>query len=48
MLAPWELPIGQIRVYYDVGEDSEAVVAILAIGIKIGDQVYIGGEAVNL
>jgi mRNA-degrading endonuclease RelE of RelBE toxin-antitoxin system len=44
-VAPWELRVGDIRVYYDVGED---VVVVVAIGVKRRNQVYIGGKAVNL
>ena len=47
-IAPWELRIDDIRVYYEVKEDPESVVSILAIGIKIRDLVYIGGEIVDL
>ncbi|MDJ0621266.1 MAG: type II toxin-antitoxin system RelE/ParE family toxin [Calothrix sp. MO_192.B10] len=47
-LAPWELRIGDLRVYYDVEEESEAVVYINAIGVKERNQVYIGGEIYEL
>ncbi|MDJ0677810.1 MAG: type II toxin-antitoxin system RelE/ParE family toxin [Calothrix sp. MO_167.B42] len=47
-LAPWELRIGDLRVYYDVEEESEAVVYINAIGVKERNQVYIGGEIYKL
>lgn len=43
-LAPWELRIGELRVYYDVEEEPEAVVYINAVGIKQRNQVYIAGE----
>jgi mRNA-degrading endonuclease RelE of RelBE toxin-antitoxin system len=45
-LASWELRIGELRVYYDVEEGFEAIVEIVAIGIKernrvrIGDRIY--------
>lgn len=41
-LASWELRIGELRVYYDVEEKFEAIVEILAIGIKERNQVRIG------
>jgi mRNA-degrading endonuclease RelE of RelBE toxin-antitoxin system len=47
-LAPWELRIGDLRVYYDVEETPESVVTILAIGIKDRNRVMIGGEEVEL
>lgn len=44
LLAPWELRIGNLRVYYDVVEVPAAVVAIRAIGIKRRNLVFIGGK----
>lgn len=47
-LAPWELRIGNLRVYYDIEEGPESTVWIDAIGVKKGNAVYIGGEKVDL
>lgn len=47
-LAPWELRIGDLRVYYDVEEDPQAVVYINAVGIKERNQVIIAGEIFEL
>ncbi len=47
-LAPWELRIGDIRVYFDVEEAPEAVVTIRAVGVKTRERVVIGGEEVDL
>ncbi len=47
-LAPWELRIGGLRVYYDVEEDPEPVVRIRAVGIKDRHVVLIGGEVIDL
>ncbi len=47
-LAPWELRIGNLRVYYDVENDPEATVLVLAVGRKERDRVYIGGEVIKL
>jgi mRNA-degrading endonuclease RelE of RelBE toxin-antitoxin system len=47
-LAPWELRIGDLRVYYDVEEVPEAVVYINAVGIKERNQVRIAGEVYDL
>jgi mRNA-degrading endonuclease RelE of RelBE toxin-antitoxin system len=47
-VAPWELRIGNLRVYYDVKDEPEFIVTILAIGIKERDQVRIGGEKIRL
>jgi mRNA-degrading endonuclease RelE of RelBE toxin-antitoxin system len=46
-LAPWELRIGEIRVYYDIDEPKR-VVTILAVGLKDRNRVIIGGEEVQL
>ena len=45
-LAPWELRIGNLRVYYDVENDPEPIVFIRAVGIKERNQVRIGGEVI--
>lgn len=47
-VAPWELRIGDIRVYFDVEETPEAVVTIRAVGLKTRERVLIGGEEVDL
>jgi mRNA-degrading endonuclease RelE of RelBE toxin-antitoxin system len=46
-LAPWELRIGDLRVYYDIRESPESVVSIQAVGIKKRNRVYIAGKAVE-
>jgi mRNA-degrading endonuclease RelE of RelBE toxin-antitoxin system len=46
-LAPWELRLGQLRVYYDV-PDSESKVIVLAVGIKDRNIVRIGGQVIDL
>ena len=47
-LAPWELRIGNLRVYYDVEEEPEPVVFIRAVGIKQRNRVRIGREVIEL
>jgi mRNA-degrading endonuclease RelE of RelBE toxin-antitoxin system len=47
-VAPWELRIGNLRVYYDVQDAPEAVVSVLAVGVKERNQVRIGNEVVEL
>ncbi len=41
-LAAWELRIGDLRVYYEVIDEAQTV-RILAVGIKRGNRVDIGG-----
>lgn len=48
LLAPWELRIGDLRVYYEVKDEPVAVVIVNAIGVKERDRVVIGGEEVEL
>lgn len=47
-LAPWELRIGELRVYYDVEETPKPVVLIRAIGVKDRNRVLIGNEEIEL
>jgi mRNA-degrading endonuclease RelE of RelBE toxin-antitoxin system len=46
-LAPWELRIGALRVYYEVKE-PDLVVNVLAVGVKDRNIVRIGGEEIAL
>jgi mRNA-degrading endonuclease RelE of RelBE toxin-antitoxin system len=43
-VAPWELRVRELRVYYDIAEQPERVVTILAVGVKKRDRVIIGGQ----
>ena len=45
-IAPWELRIGNLRVYYDVYERPARLVVIGAVGIKVRDRVRIGGKEI--
>lgn len=47
-VAPWELRIGKLRVYYGVAETPEPRVFIRAVGIKHRNRVLIGGEEIQL
>jgi mRNA-degrading endonuclease RelE of RelBE toxin-antitoxin system len=42
-LAPWELRIGNLRVYYEI-DAVEGVVRVLAVGLKQRSLVRIGKE----
>jgi len=46
-LAPWELRIGDDRVFYDINHDDQVVV-IMAVGQKIHNRLLIGGEEIEL
>lgn len=47
-IAPWELRVGHLRVYYEVQGEAEPVVVVLAIGVKDRNVVRIGGEEIAL
>ena len=47
-MAPWELRIGNLRVYYDVAHEPDAAVSIRAVGVKVRHRVSIGKEVVWL
>jgi len=47
-VAPWELRVGDLRVYYDIEEEPEQRVTILAVAIKDRNRVVIGDEEVQL
>jgi len=47
-MAPWELRIGNLRVYYDVIEEPDAVVYIRAVGVKQRNRIRIGKEVIEL
>lgn|SRR5215210_2098532 len=46
-LAPWELRVGDLRIFYEVGEEAGKVY-IVAVGEKRGSSVWIGGKEVKL
>ena len=45
-MAPWELRIGDLRVYYEVSDEPQPTVTVLAIGIKERERLLVGGEEV--
>jgi mRNA-degrading endonuclease RelE of RelBE toxin-antitoxin system len=47
-IAPWELRIGDLRVYYEVIEQPEPRVIVLAVGVKERNKVRIGREIVEI
>ena|SRR6266542_1751279 len=47
LISTWELRIGDFHAYYDV-DDVQPVVLIRAIGLKVRDRVFVGGEEVDL
>lgn len=47
-LAPWELRVGFLRVFYEVDALESDLVNILAIGIKKGNQLIVSGKEIRL
>jgi len=45
--SPWELRIGQFRVFYAVNTEAN-VVRIIAIGHKVHNRLFIQGKEVDL
>ena len=47
-LAPWELRVGALRVFYEVDTEEADVVNVLAIGIKAASRLSIAGEEMHI
>lgn len=47
-VAPWELRVGQLRVFYDVAAGPPPTVHVLAVGVKDRAVLRIGGQEVQL
>jgi mRNA-degrading endonuclease RelE of RelBE toxin-antitoxin system len=47
-IAPWELRVGQLRVFYEVAGTESGVVRILAVGRKHRNALMIGGKEIRL
>ena len=47
-VAPWELRVSEMRVFYDVSEGPPQTVRVLAVGIKDRNILRIGGEEIQL
>ncbi len=47
-IAPWELRLGDIRVFYEVQEEPEPQVIVKAVGMKRHNDLWIGEEKIEL
>ena len=47
-IAPWELRVGPLRVFYEVTGAQTGVVRILAVGRKGRSAIIIGGKEIQL
>jgi mRNA-degrading endonuclease RelE of RelBE toxin-antitoxin system len=47
-LAPWELRVRELRIFYEEDADAADLVNILAVGIKRGNRLFIAGKEIAL
>lgn len=47
-IAPWELRVDQLRVFYEVVGEESGVVRILAVGRKVRNTLWIGDREIRL
>ena len=47
-LAPWELRVGSLRVFYEVDALEQDLVNVLAIGIKRGNLLIVAGKEIRI
>ncbi len=47
-VAPWELRVGSLRVFYEVAEGESGIVRVLAVGQKQGNVLRMAGREVEL
>jgi hypothetical protein len=47
-IAPWELRLGNLRVYFDFVNEPNLVILVLAVGVKDRNVVRIGKKAIEL
>ena len=47
-VAPWELRVGALRVFYEVDAREPDLVNVLAIGIKRGNRLIVAGKELRI
>ena len=47
-LAPWELRVGSIRIFYEVDRLETDLVTVLAIGFKKGNRLIVSGQEIKI
>ncbi|MEO8347316.1 MAG: hypothetical protein ABI610_00270 [Acidobacteriota bacterium] len=47
-IAPWELRLGNLRVYFNIVSEPGPVIEVLAVGVKDRNVVRIGKKAIEL
>src|SRR3954466_5988861 len=48
LIAPWQLRLDNLRVFYEVLEEPEQRVVIKAVGKKIHNELWIAGERIEI
>ena len=43
-VAPWELRVGDLRLYYEVHETPRRLVVVVAVGVKVRNRLRIAGR----
>jgi hypothetical protein len=43
-IAPWELRLGEMRLYYETHEVPERLVVVVAVGVKVRNRLRIAGR----
>ena len=47
-IAPWELRVGALRVFYEVSAEEPGMINVLAVGQKEGNVLRIAGKEIKL
>jgi mRNA-degrading endonuclease RelE of RelBE toxin-antitoxin system len=47
-LAPWELRVGTLRIFYEADAETRDLVNVLAIGVKKGNRLLIDDKEIRL
>jgi hypothetical protein len=47
-LAPWELRVGAVRIFYESDAETPGLVNVLAIGVKKGNRLLIDDKEIKI
>jgi mRNA-degrading endonuclease RelE of RelBE toxin-antitoxin system len=47
-LAPWELRVGTVRIFYEADSETADLVNVLAIGVKKGNRLLIADKEMKI
>jgi hypothetical protein len=43
-VAPWELRVGDLRLYYETHETPQRLVVVVAVGVKVRNRLRVAGR----